>query len=380
MANSLNPAKNKPNLMTHFSKIDDPRIEGRVAHSLGNIFFITICAVICGSDSWAAIAEYAKAKQSWFEQYLDLPNGTPSHDTLGTLFARIDPELFQECFSNWVQSVVSLAIGEVIAIDGKCLRRSYDKRDNKSAIHMVSAWAQGNRMVLGQVKVNEKSNEITALPKLLEMIDIAGAIVTADAMHTQTKTASLIIDKGADYVLALKGNQSTLHDDVVLFFDQLPANYEKNLYYNESIDSGHGRVEIREVWVCNDIEWLTKEHDFPHLASIIKIRAKRYLNGRWSEEIRYYISSIKSADAAKMERSIREHWSVENELHWVLDVVFSEDDCRVRMGHAAENLSTFRRIALNLLKADKTKKVGIKIKRQIAGWDEKYLLQLLSLI
>jgi predicted transposase YbfD/YdcC len=245
---------------------------------------------------------------------------------------------------------------------------------------MVSAWAQGNRLVLGQVKVDEKSNEITALPKLLEMVDVAGAIVTADAMHTQTKTASLIISKGADFVLALKGNQSTLHDDVILFFEQMPTKYEKAVCYNENIDSGHGRIEVREAWVCNDIDWLTKEHDFPHLGSIIKIKAKRYVGERWSEEVRYYISSIKSDDAAKMERFIRDHWSIETGLHWVLDVAFSEDDCRVRMGHAAENLSTFRRIALNLLKADKTQKVGIKIKRQIAGWNEKYLLQLLSLI
>jgi predicted transposase YbfD/YdcC len=275
---------------------------------------------------------------------------------------------------------VSLALGEVVAIDGKCLRRSYDKGEDRAAIHMVSAWAQGNRMVLGQVKVNEKSNEITALPKLLDMIDIAGAFVTADAMHTQTKTAGLIVDRGADYVLALKGNQSTLHDDVALFFEQVPVGYEKTLCYNEDIDAGHGRIESREVWVCNNIDWLTKEHDFPHLASIIKIKAKRYVDGRWSEEVRYYISSIKSDDAAKIERFIRNHWSVETGLHWVLDVAFNEDDCRVRIGHAAENLSTSRRIALNLLKADTTKKVEIKIKRQIAGWDERYLLQQLSLI
>jgi predicted transposase YbfD/YdcC len=202
--------------------------------------------------------------------------------------------------------------------------------------------------------------------------------VTADAIHTQTKSASLIVSKGADYVLALKGNQSTLHDDVALFFEQMPQGYKKSVYYNESIDSGQGRIEIREAWVCHDIDWLTKEHDFPHLASIIKIRAKRFVDGRWSEEVRYYISSIKSDDAAKMERVIRDHWSVETGLHWVLDVAFNEDDCRVRMGHAAENLSTFRRIALNVLKSDKSQKVGIRIKRQIAGWDEKYLLQLLS--
>jgi predicted transposase YbfD/YdcC len=378
MLNSPHPIKTKPNLMTFFSKIDDPRVPGRTTHSLDNIFFMTICAVICGADSGSSIAAFCKAKGSGFGQYLDLPDGTPSHDTFGVLFARIDPEVFQQCFSDWVQSIVSLAVGEVIAIDGQCLRRSYDKSDGKSAIHMVSAWAQGDRLVLGQVKVNEKSNEITALPKLLDRIDIAGGIVTADAMHTQIKSASLIVNKGADYVLALKGNQSTLHDDVALFFEQMPEGYKKSVYYNESIDSGQGRIAIREAWVCHDIDWLTKEHDFPHLASIIKISAKRFVDGRWSEEVRYYISSIKSDDAAKMERVIRDHWSVETGSHWVLDVAFNEDDCRVRMGHAAENLSTFRRIALNLLKSDKSQKVGIKIKRQIAGWDEKYLLQLLS--
>lgn len=368
----------KPTFMEHFKNIEDPRITRHKLYSLDDMFFITLCAVICGCDSWVAISQFAKMKQSWFEQYLELENGVPSHDTFGRVFSLIDPQQFQDCFASWIKTVVRHVVGDIIAIDGKCLRGSYDKGDNKAAIHMVSAWSTANQLVIGQVKVDEKSNEITALPVLLERLDIAGAIITADALHTQTKSAELIVSKGADYVLALKGNQSTLHDDVTLFFEQTPKSLESTLHYHKSVDAGHGRVEEREFWVSNQIEWLKNQHDFPHLSSIVKVKSKRFNKEETSEETRYYISSINSNEAEQFGEAIRAHWGVENGLHWTLDMAFDEDRCRIRKGHADENMSMFRHLALDLLKAEKTAKVGIKIKRQMAGWDNDYLLKILG--
>jgi predicted transposase YbfD/YdcC len=371
--------KYKPTLIEHFKDIEDPRLLRKQLHKLDDIFFITLCAVICGCDGWVAIEKFANIKRTWFEQYLSLENGIPSHDTLGRIFSLIDPEQFQTCFSCWIKEIVKNVTEDVISIDGKCLRRSHDKSSNKSAIYMVSAWSHDNQLALGQVKVDEKSNEITALPSLLKNVDITGSIITTDALNTQKKSAELIVSKGADYLTALKGNQSTLHDDVILFFENTPKSYEGTLNTYKSIDSGHGRIEERTVTSCNRIDWLTEHHTHPHLASIVSVKSRRFFANEWSEETRYFISSVKHNDAEKFAHYVRAHWGLENNLHWILDMAFDEDHCRIRQGYAEQNMAILRHISLNLLTSDKDNKVGIKIKRQTAGWDNDYLLKLLQI-
>lgn len=365
----------KPTLFEHFEAIKDHR-KRTPHHSLENILFITFCAVISGCDGFVSIEEFAKIRKDWFEQFLDLPYGIPSHDTLGRVFACIDPEQFKKCFANWVSALVKHVTGDVISIDGKCLRGSHDEENDKSAIHLVSAWSSANGCVLGQEKVDEKSNEITALPELLKRLDIQGAVVTADAMHTQTKTAALIVEKKADFVLVLKGNQGTLNDDVRLFFEAPPANTE--FHYHEMVEKEHGRIEEREIWLCTDVEWLNKMHPFPYLSSIVKVTSRRTIKDKVQEESRYFISSLKNPTPEKMAQIIRSHWHIENKLHWVLDMAFDEDRCRIRMGNADENIAIIRHIALNLLKQETTVKVGIKTKRQMAGWNTEYLLKVLK--
>lgn len=372
--------KQKPTLIEHFKDIEDPRLQRKQLHKLDDIFFITLCAVICGCDGWVAIEKFANIKRSWFEQYLSLENGIPSHDTFGRVFSLIEPEQFQTCFSNWIKDIVKSVTGDVIAIDGKCLRRSHDKSSNKSAIYMVSAWSHDNQLTLGQVKVNEKSNEITALPALLENLAITGSIITTDALNTQKKSAELIVSKGADYLTALKGNQSSLHDDVIRFFEHPPKCYTNSLNTYKSVDAGHGRIEERIVTSCNHIDWLTERHAHPHLASIISVTSRRFYEDKWSEETRYFISSVKHNDAEKFAHYVRAHWGIENNLHWTLDMAFDEDQCRIREGYADQNMAILRHISLNLLKSDTDNKVGIKIKRQMAGWDNDYLLKLLQII
>jgi predicted transposase YbfD/YdcC len=372
--------KQKPTLIEHFKDIQDPRLQRKQLHKLDDIFFMTLCAVICGCDGWVAIEKFANIKRNWFEQYLSLENGVPSHDTFGRVFSLIDPEQFQTCFSTWIKDIVKSVTGDVIAVDGKCLRRSHDKSSNKSAIYMVSAWSHDNQLTLGQVKVDEKSNEITALPALLENLDITGGIITTDALNTQKKSAEVIVSKGADYVTALKGNQSRLHDDVILFFENTPTSYANSLNTYKSVDACHGRIEERIVTSCNQIEWLTAHYSHPHLASIISVTSRRFHEDKWSQETRYFISSVKHNDAEKFAHYVRAHWGVENNLHWTLDMAFDEDHCRIRQGYAAQNMAILRHISLNLLKSDTGNKVGIKIKRQMAGWDNDYLLKLLQII
>lgn len=371
--------KQKPTFIEYFKDITDPRLKRKQLHKLDDIFFITLCAVICGCDSWVAIEKFANMKRNWFEQYLSLEYGVPSHDTFGRVFSLIDPEQFQVCFSNWIKAIVKNVTGDVIAIDGKCLRRSHDKQSNKSAIYMVSAWSYDNQLTLGQVKVNEKSNEISALPALLENLDITGAIITTDALNTQKNSARIIVEKGGDYLSALKGNQSTLHDDVILFFESTPKNHIEHLASHKTVEKGHGRIEEREVTSCNNIDWLTKEHKHPYLASIVSVKSRRFLNNEWSQETRYFISSVKHNDAKKFAHYVRAHWGVENNLHWTLDMAFDEDSCRIRQGFADQNMAILRHISLNLLKSETEHKVGIKIKRQMAGWDNDYLLKVLQI-
>ena len=244
---------------------------------------------------------------------------------------------------------------------------------------MVSAWSHDNQLTLGQVKVDEKSNEITALPALLENLDITGAIITTDALNTQKNSAKIIVEKGGDYLSALKGNQSTLHDDVTLFFENIPKSYIESLASHKTVEKGHGRIEAREVTSCNDIEWLTKEHEHPYLASIVSVKSRRFHKGECSEETRYFISSVKHNDAERFAHYVRAHWGVENNLHWTLDMAFDEDSCRIRKGFADQNMAILRHISLNLLKSETEHKVGIKIKRQMAGWDNDYLLKVLQI-
>jgi len=368
-------------ILTHFADLDDPRDERGKDHRLLDILAIAICAVICGAESWVDIELYGQSKQEWLGTFLSLDNGIPSHDTFARVFARLDPEQMQECFIRWVRAISQLSQGEVIAIDGKTVRHSYDRAKGKGAIHMVSAWASANRLVLGQRKVDEKSNEITAIPQLLQVLAIEGCIVTLDAMGAQKEIASAIIDQGADYVLALKGNQGSLLKDVQWLFDQAQATQFQEVPHDfaQTIDKGHGRIEIRRCWTLSEseLDYLVQKPQWKGLQTVVMLQSERRIKGQVSTETRYYISSLEN-HAAKIAAAIRTHWTVENHLHWVLDVSFDEDACRICKDHAPQNLSLLRHIALNLLGQDKSTKAGIAAKRRKAGWDDAFLLRILA--
>jgi predicted transposase YbfD/YdcC len=364
----------------HFGNIDDPRIDRTKLHNLIDILVIAICAVIAGADNWEDVEEFGKARLEWFKTILELPNGIPSHDTFNRVFARLDPEQFQASFLGWMMAVSQLIGGQVIAIDGKVVRRSHDRGIGKAAIDMVSAWAAANHLVLGQVKVDEKSNEITAIPQLLEALEVAGCIVTIDAMGCQTDIAEKIIERDADYVLALKENQGNLYEDVVRLFDDLESSQYKAYAFehDKTVDKDHGRIEIRECWTISDRETLQHLRGFANwknLTTVSRIRAERRIGEERSCEDRYHISSL--TGAKHILQSVRSHWGIENELHWTLDLAFDEDRSRVRKDHGAENLVVLRHIALNLLKQEKTCKRGLKGKRLLAGWNQDYLLKVL---
>jgi len=365
-------------LVEHIKKIPDPRIKGKCSHKLVDIVAISICAILCGADDWNAIEDFGNAKQSWFEGFLELPNGIPSHDTFRRLFSLLSPEAFEHFFTEWVQDIAGLVQG-VIAIDGKTLRRSHDHLLGKKAIHMVSAWSVENQMVLGQVKTEEKSNEITAIPKLLNILAIKGCIITIDAMGCQRSIAEQIIDQKGDYLLALKGNQERLSKAVETTFDQAEkVNFEGyDFDYHETKETSRNRTEIRRYWTLRCDETLDQAKQWKSLNIIGQVECERTVKEETTVEHRYYIGSIEN-NATLFGESVRQHWGVENSLHWQLDMSFREDESRIRKGYSAQNFAVMRHLALNLLKQEKTSKLGVKNKRLKAGWDEGYLKTLLN--
>ena len=371
-------ANNDFSLIECLEKLDDPRIVERSDHKLVDIVTITVVAVIAGADSWVDIESFGNCKHDWLRTFLELPNGIPSHDTFGRLFKILDTARFSKLFAAWTRSVFKITAGEIVAIDGKTVRRSHDKSDSKAAIHMVNAWAVQTGVSLGQKRTAAKSNEITAIPELLAILDLKGCIVTTDAMGCQKKIAENIRENEADYVLAVKRNQKSLYEDIKAIFTELPTEDLREMGYqtHETIDGDHGRVETRQYYLLSDISWLPNRNDWKDLSSIGMVRSKREIDGKTSIDSRFYITSLK--EVKTFASSVRGHWGVENNLHWSLDVTFREDENRTRKGNAAANLAIIRQMALNLLKQEKSLKVGIKAKRNKAGWDNSYLLKVLG--
>ena len=371
------PEKKSAMIQDHFADLTDPRVR-KVTYPLINVVVIAVCAVICGADDFVAIAEFGRKRREWLARFLDLEQGIPSHDRFNAIFAAIKPAEFEKCLLSWITALHEISDGQVIALDGKTLRRSFDTASGKTAIHMVSAWATANQISLGQVVVDTKSNEITAIPKLLQILELSHALVTIDAMGCQTSIARDIVEAGGDYVLAVKGNQPTLHQGIAAFFaEQVKEDFagtQVRRYVTE--ETGHGRHERRSYFLCPVPEDLPDRRRWPKLRAIGMAVNQTRRDGKDSTEIRYYILS-KYLSGRRFAGAVRDHWSIENRLHWQLDVTFQEDQCRLRKGHADTNFSILRRTALSLLKNNSTLKVGIKNKRLTAAWDETYLEEVL---
>ena len=361
----------------HFAVVEDYRRSASTSHILSHIIYITLCASIAGANNLKAVAEYAKDMEDWFVTILSLRDGTPSYGTFWLVFKHLDPNQLSSCFVNWVQSITNRCKGRGIAIDGKAQRGTAESEDPNSFVHIVSAWAAEAGLTLGQLKVDGKSNEITAIPKLLELIDVKDAVVTIDAMGTQKEIAKTLVSKGADYILALKGNQSLLQAEVVNFAIQAMEHGEQGVDFSmfEQKNEGHGRMECRRIYATADIDFLEEfKKGWEGLKSIVWIESERTRKGEKTSEMRYYISTL-SADPEALGRHIRSHWGIENKVHWLLDVAFREDEQKARAGHIPENMPLIRRIALNLLSKEKTAKVGIELKRQKANRRTDYLLR-----
>jgi len=370
-------------IQKHFADLPDPRRARGRRHRLSDMIVIAVTAVICCADGWADVADFGNAKRKWFETFLDLPHGIPCADTFERVFSRLDPDAFERCFMDWTKSLAGSSEGKLVALDGKKIRRSFAHAwEHNTAAHLVSAFVSDNRTVLGQLAVDCKENEIVAIPKLLDLLDLSGATVTIDAMGCQAEIARKITENGGDYVLCVKGNQPTLHGRIERNVKDLMLEGFGGVRHgrHQTVDGAHGRIETRDVWVTDELDWLGEEQDrWPGLKSIAVVESTRDIPTRGqSVERRYYISSHGGVDAAAMADRIRGHWSVENNLHWVLDVGFDEDQARHRKGHSAQNFSRLRRIALNLLNREKTKNRGVKGKRLNAAWDHDYLLKLLA--
>lgn len=364
-------------IQDHFAELTDPR-RRKVTYPLINVVVIAVCAVICGADDFVAIAEFGEKKRQWLAQFLDLRNGIPSHDRFNAILAAIKPGEFEKCLLSWITALHEITGGQVVAIDGKTLRRSFDTATGKAAIHMVSAWATANQISLGQVVVDAKSNEITAIPKLLEIIEFSGCLVTIDAMGCQTEIAGKILDGGGDYVLTVKDNQPTLRQGSEDHFDNhLEDDFARTKVRRyQTEEKGHGREETRYYYICPVPDDLPDRSRWPGLKAIGMVISTTIRDGKECNEVRYYILS-KYLSARRFAIAVRSHWGIENRLHWQLDVTFQEDQCRIRMGHADANFSILRRTALALLKNESTLKVGVKNRRLTAAWDEAYLEQVL---
>jgi predicted transposase YbfD/YdcC len=375
-------------LIEHFEKLPDPRINRTKDHDLIDVLIIALCSLLCAAESFYDMEEFGKAKEDWFRTFLGLRNGIPSHDTFNRVFAALDPTKFLECFLAWTQSVRQAVGQEIVALDGKALRRAAG--GDHAVKYIVSAWAEDNGLVLGQLKVADKSNEITAVPRLLRVLELSGCIVTLDAMGCQRNIAKEIMEADADYVLALKGNQETVHQEVKMFLDatlserqgpRLPgARLSKaaaTLAVSETVEKEHGRVETRRYYQSVQLDWFADRAKWEGLQSVGMVEAMREINGQRSVERRYYLSSL-PLNVETFARAVRGHWGIENKLHWTMDVCFGEDQSRARTGYAAENLAALRRLALNLLKGEKTKKRSIRGKMLCASWNHPYLTRLLG--
>ena len=363
--------------LSHFNDLPDPRQPGKVMYPLAEVLLLALLAVLAGAESFVDIARFGQKKLDLLRRFLPFLNGTPSHDQLGAIFAWLDAERFQRAFVAWVAARMGVP-AEVIAIDGQTLRRSHQKKGGKAAIHMVSAFAARQRIVLGQLKVGEKSNEIIAIPKLLEMLAIEGAIVTIDAMGCQRDIAQKIVDKKADYVLALKGNQGSLREDVELFVAEQQANgfADTTISRDTTVDGDHGRIETRTTTVIHNVEWLQKRHSWPGLKSIVVVESRREIGGKVEQETRFYITSLAFL-ASLLGPIVRSHWAVENSLHWVMDMIFRSDECRIRTDHAPANFTTIKHIAYNLIRKASGKD-SMRLRRKTAAWDDDFLASLVA--
>jgi len=377
MENGESPAS----IVEHFSELEDPRRYNR-RHYLQEILVIAICAAIAGADGWKDVALFGTAKVEWLKDALclELQHGVPSADTFRRVFAVLDAEHFQVCFVKWIQAVETVTSGQIVAIDGKTLRRSHDRSLGKQALHMVSAWASGSGLVLGQLKVDDKSNEIPAVPELLELLEIEGCIVTLDALHCQTKTVETILGKKADYVLPVKENQPRLLETLQRLFDDPEEMRWVECDTFRTVEKGHGRIETRECWTTSDPEYLkyiATLADWQGLQSIAMVQSVRRIGEERTTTRRYFISSLES-NAKLMLHAVRSHWGIENKVHWILDITFREDDSRIRRGNGAENFAVLRHIALNLLKRENSTKQSLRAKRKQAAWDDAYRLKVLT--